>query len=75
MENSIRLAGSTRSDESRGTAEARVVAVVAVTVQIVHVETDLADALVLVGQDGVGLARQTVVVVRSIAASAAGVAT
>ena len=50
-------------------------AVVAVTVQIVHVETDLADALVLVGQDGVGLARQTVVVVRSIAASAAGVAT
>lgn len=49
--------------------------VVAVTIQIVHVKTHLADALVLVGQDSVGLASQTVVVVRSVAASAAGVAT
>jgi len=75
LENSIRLAGCARGDESGGTGEARIVAVVAVSVQIVHVEADLADALILVGQDGVGLARQTVVIVGSIAASAAGIAT
>lgn len=37
--------------------------VVAISVQVVHVESYLADALVLVGQDGVCLASKTVVVV------------
>lgn len=74
MEHGVGLAGTTRGDETRSAAETRVVTVVAVTVQVVHIETHLADALVLVGQNGVGFAGEAVVVVRSVAARAAGVA-
>ena len=49
--------------------------VVTVTIQVVHVETHLADTLVLAGQDGVGLASKTVVVVWTVTSGTAWVTT